>query len=79
MVHARRQAVCCGCDLRSLSEPSAYVSYKGYPRFRWAVAAAPQFCSLSATSCYGCRVPALLVLWDIDHTLIDSGRAGVHV
>ena len=56
-----------------------YVSYKGYPRFCWAVAAAPQFCSLSATSCYGCRVPALLVLWDIDHTLIDSGGAGVHV
>ena len=56
-----------------------YVSYQGYPRFYWAVAAAPQFCSLSATSCYGCRVPALLVLWDIDHTLIDSGGAGVHV
>ena len=24
-------------------------------------------------------MPALLVLWDIDHTLIDSGGAGVHV
>jgi hypothetical protein len=57
----------------------SYVSDKGYPRFRGAVAAAPQLCSLSATSCYGRRVPALLVLWDIDHTLIDSGGAEVHV
>lgn len=57
----------------------SYVSDKGYPRFRGAVAAAPQLCSLSATSCYGRRVPALVVLWDIDHPLIDSGGAEVHV